>query len=403
MRTATAPSLAMLRASRSAPMFRSHDNLYGTKKSGIPQVSISIPVSWIRKHHPTPSRDRPPCQEALLIPLRTLCASRFDGHTSKEPVQDRLSILNALGVYENLRRTGIRPARDDLSRIKTAASPALSHIHYGQPAVAGAVQVVVRGLRSRPRQNSRHYSPLEGESASQGRQPAGAPVGGNQTSLLPSNPAKSPIPPPNPNRRRGLLWHFLRNKQLDGYKFRRQQPIGPYIADFACLSRKLLIELAGSQHAERYSYDEKRDNLLQEKGYRVLRFWNDEVLENCFGVLERVYEALTSPPPHQPSPVGSASACLSCGRRQATPPRGGSDWTVERARAYLSGMDDSIVDLFPDRLVDSALGPIPEGWEVKALGDLCYRPQYGYTASAIDGPAEPKFLRITEHQQTVVD
>ena len=182
----------------------------------------------------------------------------------------------------------------------------------------------------------------------------------------------------------GLLWHFLRNKQLDGYKFRRQQPIGPYIADFACLSRKLLIELAGSQHAERRAYDEKCDEFLQEKGYWVLRFWNNEVFEHCFGVLERVYEALTSPLPHQPSPVGSASACLSCGRRQATPPRGGSDWSVERARAYLpaarglaqaglAGMDDSIADLFPDRLVDSELGPIPEGWEVGKSSDIVTR------------------------------
>ena len=168
-----------------------------------------------------------------------------------------------------------------------------------------------------------------------------------------------------------LLWHFLRNRQLGGYKFRRQQPIGPCIADFACLSRKLLIELDGGQHAERHVYDEKRDNFLQEKGYRVLRFWNNEIFENCFGVLERVYEALTSPPPHQPSPAGSASA---------TPPQGGSDWSIERARAYLpaarglaqaglAGMDDSIADLFPDRLVDSELGEIPEGWEVGVLDD----------------------------------
>ena len=170
----------------------------------------------------------------------------------------------------------------------------------------------------------------------------------------------------------GLLWHFLRNKQLDGYKFRRQQPIGPYIADFACLSRKLLIELDGSQHAEGHTCDETRDAFLQEKGYCVMRFWNNEVFEHCFGVLERVYEALIAPPPHQPSPVGSASA---------TPPRGGSDWSVERARAYLpaarglaqaglAAMDDSIAELFPDRLVDSELGEIPEGWEVKAMGDV---------------------------------
>ncbi len=65
------------------------------------------------------------------------------------------------------------------------------------------------------------------------------------------------------------------------------------------------------------------------------------------------------PPPHQPSPVGSASA---------TPPQGGSDWTVERARAYLDNMDEEIAALFPDRLVDSELGPIPEGWEVSTIG-----------------------------------
>ena len=184
----------------------------------------------------------------------------------------------------------------------------------------------------------------------------------------------------------GLLWHFLRNKQLDGYKFRRQQPIGPYVADFACMSRKLLIQLDGSQHAERHVYDEKRDNFLQEKGYRILCFWNNEVFESCFGVLERVYEALTFPPPHQPSPVSSASA---------TPLQGGSDWSVERARAYLpaarglaqaglDGMDDSFANLFPDRLVDSELGKIPEGWEVKELGDVADQRRFGVNPEEID-------------------
>ena len=77
---------------------------------------------------------------------------------------------------------------------------------------------------------------------------------------------------------------------------------------------------------------------------------------------------------------------------------------MERARAYLAGMDGSIADLFPDRFVDSELGEIPEGWEVKALGDLCYRPQYGYTASATDSPAGPKFLRITDiNKQSWID
>ncbi len=71
-----------------------------------------------------------------------------------------------------------------------------------------------------------------------------------------------------------LIWHYLRNKQLDGYKFRRQQSIGPYIVDFVCLSRKVLIELDGGQQVERTAYDKQRDEFLREQGYRLLRFWN---------------------------------------------------------------------------------------------------------------------------------
>ena len=201
------------------------------------------------------------------------------------------------------------------------------------------------------------------------------------------------------------MWHYLSRKQLAGYRFRRQQPIGPYITDFACLPEKLLIELDGGQHAERTASDNRRDRFLQEKGYRVLRFWNHEVFENCFGVLESIYAALPhhppleggskdgslsgrgSPPPPQPAPSGLASA---------TPPPGGSDWSVERARAYLDRMDPSIAAMFPDRFVDSELGEVPEGWRVKTLGDLCHKPQYGYTTSAKDEPIGPQFLRITD-------
>ncbi len=86
------------------------------------------------------------------------------------------------------------------------------------------------------------------------------------------------------------------------------------------------------------------------------RRWGDEKGSKAASLLGRGH-----PPPHQPSPVGSASA---------TPPQGGSDWSVERARAYLDNMDEEIAALFPDRLVDSELGPIPEGWEVKRLGAL---------------------------------
>ena len=173
----------------------------------------------------------------------------------------------------------------------------------------------------------------------------------------------------------GLLWHYLRNKQLDGHKFRRQQPIGPYIVDFVCVSRKLVIELDGGQHAEQHTYDKKRDDYFRGKGYRILRFWNNEVFQNCMDVLEAVYQALVGPPPHQPSFEGSATGPpphqpSPDGSASATPPQGGSDWSVERARAYLNRMDPNIAALFPDSFVDSELGPIPRGWEVKALGDV---------------------------------
>ena len=92
----------------------------------------------------------------------------------------------------------------------------------------------------------------------------------------------------------GLLWARLRGKGLCGHKFRRQQPIGPYVADFACMSEKLIVELDGGGHAERKAYDSKRDEFLRRNGYRVLRFWNTEVFENLHGVLEEISEVLGS-------------------------------------------------------------------------------------------------------------
>lgn len=86
----------------------------------------------------------------------------------------------------------------------------------------------------------------------------------------------------------------LRHKQLDGVKFRRQQPIGAYIVDFASFEKKLVIEIDGGQHNEEEmrERDEERTTWLKERGYQVLRFWNNEVLMNMEGVLERIRETL---------------------------------------------------------------------------------------------------------------
>jgi len=86
------------------------------------------------------------------------------------------------------------------------------------------------------------------------------------------------------------LWRHLRLHSL-GFHFRRQVPVGAYVVDFACLRRRLVIELDGGQHLESRE-DEKRDEWLKERGYRTLRFWNYEVLANVEGVLETILAAL---------------------------------------------------------------------------------------------------------------
>jgi len=98
-----------------------------------------------------------------------------------------------------------------------------------------------------------------------------------------------------------LLWKHLRGKRLDGFKFRRQQPIGPYIVDFVCCDRKIVIECDGGQHLESEK-DLSRDAWLTQQGYRVLRFWDNEILLNMDDVLEAVYRMCTDHPPSDSLP-----------------------------------------------------------------------------------------------------
>ena len=93
------------------------------------------------------------------------------------------------------------------------------------------------------------------------------------------------------------LWLHLRSRQLDGVKFRRQQPVGDFIVDFCALDVKLVVELDGGQHAERLVQDAERSAFLERSGYRVLRFWNNQVLENLDAVLERIAEVAAARAP----------------------------------------------------------------------------------------------------------
>jgi len=96
------------------------------------------------------------------------------------------------------------------------------------------------------------------------------------------------------------LWSRLRQRQL-GYAFRRQHPIPPYTVDFACITRRLVVEADGGQHAESQS-DIRRDRFLRRRGRTVLRFWNNDILQNLDGVLEVISTRLAAAPT-QPSPA----------------------------------------------------------------------------------------------------
>jgi very-short-patch-repair endonuclease len=108
----------------------------------------------------------------------------------------------------------------------------------------------------------------------------------------------------SPTEAERLLWGQLRFWQIDGYKFRRQQPLGKYIVDFVCFEKGLIIELDGGQHAEQLNYDGERDAWLRAQGFSVVRFWNNEVLQNIGSVKETIFNKLEGIPFLSPSPQG---------------------------------------------------------------------------------------------------
>jgi very-short-patch-repair endonuclease len=114
-------------------------------------------------------------------------------------------------------------------------------------------------------------------------------------------PKKHRIPPPltpfarkmrqEPTKAEKCLWSFLRRKQLGGYKFRRQHPIGPYIVDFCCVEKKLIVEADGDVHAFQESKDLERTKWLEGEGYRFLRFANQNILQQTEAILEAILQA----------------------------------------------------------------------------------------------------------------
>ena len=133
-----------------------------------------------------------------------------------------------------------------------------------------------------------------------------------------------PVPQELKNRARELrsnqtdveakLWRRLRDRQVFGVKFRRQHPIGPYIVDFCCPDRDLVVVLDGGQHVEQASADQARTRFLESEGYRVVRFWNHEVLSQADAILAEIARLLSNPHP--------ALSLKGRGLKKMTPSRG---------------------------------------------------------------------------------
>ena len=101
-----------------------------------------------------------------------------------------------------------------------------------------------------------------------------------------------------------VLWKHLRARRMAGHKFRRQVVIEPYIVDFVCLEARLIVEADGGQHLEQVEDDLNRSIFLESLGYKVIRFWNHEILDDIHTVLERIHGSLIEAPSPQPSPGG---------------------------------------------------------------------------------------------------
>jgi very-short-patch-repair endonuclease len=125
------------------------------------------------------------------------------------------------------------------------------------------------------------------------------------------------------------LWRTLRTFELKGTHFRRQVPIGSYVIDFACMAARLVIEIDGSQHgeAENAARDDARTRWLEREGYRVLRFWNNDIVQNPQGVLDVVYAALYGSRDSEPKTLiherGRAHPTPARFARRPSPSRGG--------------------------------------------------------------------------------
>jgi very-short-patch-repair endonuclease len=112
-----------------------------------------------------------------------------------------------------------------------------------------------------------------------------------------------------------VLWREVRAHRFASFKFKRQEPLGLYVVDFVCYQAKLIVELDGGHHAEQQEPDAERTRWLESRGFRVVRFWNNDVLTNIAGVMQEIEKELNTTSPPLPGPLTGYS-----GLRQGIPP-----------------------------------------------------------------------------------
>jgi very-short-patch-repair endonuclease/DNA-binding transcriptional ArsR family regulator len=220
---------------------------------------------------------------------------------SRQAVTKHLAVLEAAGLVSRLRRG--RESRYAYRPDPVAEARAyLDEVSAQWDAAIGRLQAFVENETSSP--VGRGGGPFA--SANGGGEGVGTSP---DKSLRPHPPVLRPGPSLSPRERgeatalaRRLrrdqteverrMWAILRSRQLDGFKFRRQVPIGRYVADFACIEARLVVELDGSQHAERQDYDAARTAAIEAAGFKVMRFWNADVTESPENVAETILAEL---------------------------------------------------------------------------------------------------------------
>ena len=201
------------------------------------------------------------------------------------------------------------------SGIKPLNAPRIIYVRTDSDGKPTAVQVPPtitspRSRRTRHQGNNPHPNPLPTRERGQNRQSArigppslqGRELEGGSKRVSPSTTRKARALRGNTTPAENQLWQHLRKTQIPKYKFTRQYPIGPYIVDFCCRESRLIIELDGGHHATQQEADIARQQDLEAHGYRVIRFWNNEVFENIEGVLFKIVEELENSNPH-PNPL----------------------------------------------------------------------------------------------------